>query len=207
VARERYATLLKSVGRVDEAIDQYKMALLINPKSKYALAELSNAYASQGERDQSVNYIQKLLKIDPDNFQSREHLIGLLREQKNFSKAYEQCLYLANKNHRKIDFLYMAASMAATCKDQNIATPEETIQLAQEAARLTNHKTPEILDALAAAYASAGTFDKAVEVLQMAMKIATEQQNEKLMEQYKNRLGLYRKNQPYYDPQFSSDVD
>ena len=207
VARERYAALLKSVGRVDEAIEQYKMVLLIDPKSKYAMAELSNVYASQGEIDQAVNYIQKLLELTPNNFQSREHLISLLKEQNNFPKAYEQCLYLVNKNHRTIDFLYMAAWMAATCKDQNIATPEETIQLAKEAARLTNHQTPEILDTLAAAYASAGKFDNAVEIVQVAIKVAGEQQKKALVEQCKIRLELYRNNQPYYDPQFSLDSD
>ena len=64
-----------------------------------------------------------------------------------------------------------------------------------------------MLDTMAAAYASAGKFDKAVEVMQAAIQIVTEQQNEGLIEQYQNRLELYRQNQPYYDPLFSSDAD
>jgi len=205
-AQEFYARLLVLVGRVDEAIDHYKIALLIDPKLKNTLLKLGYSYAALGKNEEAVDYLRQFLEINPDHFKARDYLVRLLMKEKNFSGAYEQCLYRVDESARKAYFLNLAAWMSATCRDQNIATSDEAIKLAEEACQLTNYEDAEILDTLAVAYASAGEFDKAVEVVETALKIAIGQQNEALVKQCKPRLELYRKNQPYYDPQFSSDA-
>jgi hypothetical protein len=57
-----------------------------------------------------------------------------------------------------------------------------------------------VLDTLAAAYASAGQFDKAAKTAQAALELASASNADELAEQLRNRLELYRQAKPYRQP-------
>jgi hypothetical protein len=78
--------------------------------------------------------------------------------------------------------------------------PYRSIQIAQRACKLTNYKKPEILDTLAAAYAATGAFDKAVETAQKALELCRPDEQQKLKEQIKSRLALFKAGKPYIEP-------
>jgi hypothetical protein len=72
----------------------------------------------------------------------------------------------------------------------------EAVRLADRAAELTGYENPVILDTLAAAYASAGHFEKAAAVAEEAIRLASESA---LLEQLRARLNLYREKKPYVE--------
>jgi len=58
---------------------------------------------------------------------------------------------------------------------------------------------PDFLDTLAAAYAEAGLFDKAIDTAQQARRLSADSQHESLAQQIQERLRLYEQRRPYHD--------
>ena len=71
------------------------------------------------------------------------------------------------------------------------------VKLAKKLCRLTDYHQPLALDALAAAYAENGNFDKAVETAQKALLLAKQTGPKELTIGLKKRLKLYQLRQPY----------
>jgi len=70
------------------------------------------------------------------------------------------------------------------------------VPLAEHAVELTSQKEPAILGTLAAAYAEAGSFDKAVEVELRAIELATQMGNAQLTQSLNDRLALFQTKTP-----------
>ena len=86
------------------------------------------------------------------------------------------------------------ARLLATCEDSAIRNGRRAVTFAENAVATTNRKAPEMLDTLAAAYAEAGEFEKAVSVQQEAIALLDKG---KIKEDFAVRLKLYESNSPY----------
>ncbi len=88
------------------------------------------------------------------------------------------------------------AWMLATCPDRAYRNGARAVELATRACEVTDHGVPPMLDSLAAAYAEAGQFDRAVRTLEKALVIVRRRPgaSTKALE---FRLGLYRTRRPY----------
>jgi tetratricopeptide (TPR) repeat protein len=76
----------------------------------------------------------------------------------------------------------------------------EAIRLAGRACELANYKDLEFLDTLAAAYASAGQFDKAAETVRKAIPLAQTANQTDLVNDLSKKLQLYESGQAYHEP-------
>jgi tetratricopeptide (TPR) repeat protein len=74
----------------------------------------------------------------------------------------------------------------------------EAVDLATRACELTGWKNPRFLDTLAAAYAEAGDFEKAVEYQKKAAALAVG--DKELEADLRSRIALYERKQPFRDP-------
>ena len=86
---------------------------------------------------------------------------------------------------------------------EDIELPSEiydAIKFAKKACELTKYKQPEVLDTLAAAYASAGRFSEAVTTAEKALQLAQASQQDKLIVGIQKHLKLYKAEQPYIEP-------
>jgi hypothetical protein len=79
------------------------------------------------------------------------------------------------------------------------------LQLAWQACLATGHQQPELLDALAAAWAEVGQFDQAVPAARKAAELAVFQGQPDLAGRIQARLRLYEKRQPYREGAGSRD--
>ncbi len=86
------------------------------------------------------------------------------------------------------------AWLLATCPDAKYRNGSQAVEHATKACELSSWKNLGALDTLAAAYAEAGDFEKAVEWQTKAVSMASE--NEK--PDYQSRLDLYRAGKPYW---------
>jgi len=84
----------------------------------------------------------------------------------------------------------------ATHPDPKARDANRAIELAERAAELTKHQSPEVLGTLAEAYAAAGRFDRAVTAAQAALALASAARNDKLANHLRERLELYRQAKP-----------
>ena len=89
----------------------------------------------------------------------------------------------------------------ATCPEAELRDGRAAVKLAQQAVRLADARSPEILDTLAAAYAEAGMFSQATAAISEALDLARQQNKADLVEKLKARLWLYNVLEtPYHQP-------
>lgn len=89
------------------------------------------------------------------------------------------------------------AWLLATCSDSTIRDGLSAVHFAEKAVALTNRENVAYLETLAAAYAEAGQFAKAVSVQKEAITLL---RDEKMKKDSAFRLKLYESNTPYREP-------
>ena len=85
------------------------------------------------------------------------------------------------------------ASILATHADPSVRRPQEAIRLGQRAAELTDHQDPLILGTLSAAYASAGQFDQAAALAEIALELASSTETHRLVLQLRQQIQSYHR--------------
>jgi len=85
------------------------------------------------------------------------------------------------------------AVLRASCPDEKYRDGQKAIVDATKACELTEWKDAETLDTLAAAYAEAGEFSKAIEYCQKAIELADDETKPEL----EARLKLYQDEKPF----------
>jgi TPR repeat protein len=94
--------------------------------------------------------------------------------------------------------LQAAAWLLATSSKSELRDGRSAVELATKAATVTKRKNPKTLDTLAAAYAEAAQFGKAVSVENEAIALAQEDEEKR---DYQSRLKLYQAKAPYRSPE------
>ncbi|GIV04619.1 MAG: hypothetical protein KatS3mg016_0194 [Fimbriimonadales bacterium] len=72
--RNRLGVVLTALGRIEEAIDQFIVAVRINPRYVEAHINLAIAYYELGYGEQAKAHYQQVLEIDPNHRVAREAL-------------------------------------------------------------------------------------------------------------------------------------
>ena len=91
------------------------------------------------------------------------------------------------------------AWLLATHPDPNVLDAREAVKLAERAAELTNNQDAVIVDTLAAAYAAAGQFDRAVGAAQEALALVSKGEDSEQAKEIRQRLELYSQAKQYTD--------
>jgi cytochrome c-type biogenesis protein CcmH/NrfG len=129
----------------------------------------------------------------------QDNLAFALQKENKVGEAielYREIIRLRPNNFRAYNHL---AWYEATQSDPNISNPAEAMAMAVRACEITEYNEPYSLDTLAAAYASNGKFSEAAATAEKAEKLAESAGNKKLAEEIRNRIQLYKNNQPYYE--------
>jgi hypothetical protein len=87
----------------------------------------------------------------------------------------------------------------ATCPVDSVRNGARAVELARQADQLTSNRDPQILGTLAAAWAEAGNFTKAIDAAERAFNLATAQTNTIQIEGLRTRLALYNEKMPFRD--------
>jgi tetratricopeptide (TPR) repeat protein len=186
--------------RMDEAIGHYRCALRANADSAPAHYNLAMALKSQGRLDEAIAHHREAARIAPDTAMAHYGLGLALTMRGQHDQALES---FREAERLKPDWAPPLNSMAwllATHQDLKGRDADQAIRLAERACELTNHQNAEILDTLAAAYAAAREFDRAVSIAQKALALASANKADELVEEIRERLELYRQGMPYLVP-------
>ena len=154
----------------------------------------------QGKFNEAVSHFQKTLQGNPTYAEAHNNLGVILLSQGKLDKAaghFRQALQLKPNFTEAYNNL---AWILAAYPDSELHHPSQAIQLAERAAELTRYQDAAVLDTLAAAYAAAGQFDRAVTTAQTAIALASATKNNDLANQLHERLQLYRQAKPYREP-------
>jgi tetratricopeptide (TPR) repeat protein len=198
-AHYNLALVFSSQGRLDKAAEKYKNILEINPDNVFIRKELAFALLKTGKADEAVLHFVEVLRAKPDFAGTYSDAGVLLTQQGKINEAiklYEQGLQI------KADWPVVMNNLAwilATNPDAQLRKPARAVELAERACELTNYADAGFLDTLAAAYASAGQFGKAVSTIEKSLNKARIAGQEKLAKQLEKRLALYRTSEPYIE--------
>ena len=100
-------------------------------------------------------------------------------------------------NSNELVVLNNVAWQLATNSDSEVRDGKRAVVLALKAARQTKFERPSILATLAASYAEAGDFPKAVRTCNRAIELARRVTNSDLEQKLIARLKLFQSNQPF----------
>jgi tetratricopeptide (TPR) repeat protein len=170
-AHTNLAEILRSSGRIDEAIDHYRATLRIQQ--------------SQGNPvDASVHYDLGLAYLD----------------RRQAQRAREQLAIAMAKNPSWPGPVNASAWLLATDPDPSVRRPEEAVRLAELANRLSGEQSPSVLDTLAAAYAAAGRFAEAQQTARRALALVDASGSATLGDPIRQRLALYERSRSFVRP-------
>ena len=184
-------------GKYEEAIAQFTRALEVKPDWPEAHNELGNAYIQLGKYDLAVKSYEEVLKFKPDYLIAMHNAGIAALKQGEYDKAIK---YFHKVLEQKPDWVIALKSLAwilATAEDSRFQNPTDAVKYAEKACRLTNYNDAALLDTLAAAYASAGNFDEAVQTAEKAFKLAESNKQEKLAREIQDHLKVYKTKQPW----------
>jgi spermidine synthase len=90
------------------------------------------------------------------------------------------------------------AWVLATTQDTKLRNPADAVKYAERTIELVEpYQQPAFLETLAAAYAAAGDFSKAVKTAEEAIKLLEAAGKKDAAEKIRGRLELYKSGQPY----------
>lgn len=177
------------------AIRDFNRAIEIEPTYAEAHNNRGVAYEAQGERALARADYDRAIELRPrypNALTNRAYLRQLSGDFQGAIGDYAAALRMAPDSHPTLNDL---AWLLATCPDENIRNGPAALEYAERANLLTNNADADYLDTLAAAAAATGDFDRAVQSLEAALKIAEEGARTDL----ESRLALYREQKPFLD--------
>jgi tetratricopeptide (TPR) repeat protein len=197
--RVALANALLQKGRIDDAIVDYQKAVAIRPDYFLARYGLGHALLEKGQLDGAIEHCRAALLIRPDNADCHTILAIALDEKGKSAEAiqhYEKALEISPQS---VSALNNLAWLMATCSDASFRNGTRAIQLAQQADQLSRGTNILVLRTLAAAYAEAGQFGKAIESARAATRIAQMQGDKSLAGQVEQDIALYELGLPYHE--------
>lgn len=183
--------------RYTEAVEVGREWLAVSPYDVAGHSGLGSALAAKGDLVPAVQQLGYIMMLRPDleqaHAQLRQILLSLAKEPDGLQQLH---VIAANApdSPRMLDEL---AWLLATYPDATSRDGTEAVRLAEHASDLTERKVPALLDTLAAAYAEAGDFSRAIGVGEEALKKAGAAGDDDAVKLSENILESLRQNLPY----------
>ena len=197
-AHYNLATARAWQGQSDAAVDHFSRALALSPGHVAAHVNLAAVLRTRGDDDDAVVHLRLALASDPQNAAAHTSLGAILMRQRRVTDAIAEYRAALQSAPDLLEPLTELAWTLATSPDARIRNDRDAIALAEHARALTGGRDPRALDALAAAYASAGRYQDAIQALEPAIpgvEVVAPEAGRLLRE----RLALYAQQQPYRD--------
>jgi arylsulfatase A-like enzyme/tetratricopeptide (TPR) repeat protein len=182
VAQVNLGRAFKQQGKLDEAEQCFRRALAAQSDLASAHNSLGSLLGARGRPAEAVRHFRAALKGEPQNAEAHHNLGLALRMTGDREGALRHFRAALEGRPDWSAPMGELAWILATHPQARIRNPAEAVKLGERAVELTGRRDPVVLDALAAAYAAAGAFDRA------------------LAEDIARRQTLYRRGQAFREP-------
>jgi Flp pilus assembly protein TadD len=185
------AVLYLALGRAQDAVTHFRATTGLRPDVASAHFNLATALTVAGTLDAAVASYREALRLRPDYGSAHNNLGTVLAAQGRVPEALVHFREAVRHDAVNLQAYRNLAWHLATWPSASEADLREAIAAGEQAAELTSGRDPQVLDALAAAYAAAGRFERAVTTLERALSVAADAA---LAAALRDRLALYRQN-------------
>jgi protein O-mannosyl-transferase len=192
--------VLQKQGRSDDAIEQFRTAAKIDPNNADAWSDLGDCLQGQGKLPEAVDAFTHSIRARPNEASVYSKLGEIMKQQGRIREAVAQHRQAVQIDPENAPSLNNLAWILATAKDPEIRNPTGAVQFAEKVCELTEFKDQNCLDTLAAAYAAAGQFEKAVQTTQKAVELARTAKDDAGVRDILQKQKLYEARQPYIEP-------
>ncbi len=199
-AANNLATTLAGAGRLEEAVSLWERAVASEPTHARAHNNLGNALRQRGDLAAAVRHLRRAVELEPAYPEAHFNLGMALRSRGDAAGSVAAFRRAAEARAGWALPRQLAAWTLATHPSAAVRDPAAAVRLAEEAVRLAGESPdPLSLDVLAAAYAAAGDFTRAVTTAERAIAAAERAgpRGEALVPAFAARLALYRAGRPY----------
>jgi Flp pilus assembly protein TadD len=188
---------LASERRLDEALAEFREALRLDPQYADAHNNAGAMLHVAGKLDEAATHYRRAVGLRPDNVDARSNLARVLTARGEDAAAVRELRQALSIRADHVSALAGLAWVLATSPDEALRDPAEAVRTAEQAAAMTHETDPTVLDILAAAYASAGDFSRAVETAEKALAGAQRLGSSPLTGPIRARLSGYQNRQPF----------
>jgi Flp pilus assembly protein TadD len=192
-AHNNLARVFEKQGRWNEALRHYQAALDIDAefalyRNNVAVAHyhVGSSLGKQGRLDEAIEHLREAVRLKPSHAEAHNDLGTALDRQGRTDEAathYQEALRLDPDlpwAHYNLGTVFMRQGK-----------PAEAIAEFREAQRTDRDLSPELLDALARAYAKLNRLPDAVDLARKALALAEARQHTALAEAIRRRLDAY----------------
>jgi protein O-mannosyl-transferase len=190
--------LLAAYNRPAEAVEHYRAALVDHPNASAIHYHLGRALAALEQWPQAVVALRQAAALQPTAPQPRAALAWALHHQGQIGAAQEEYRRVLELDPQWPQTATRQAWQMATAADADRRNGPWALALAEQAVHLSQEQDAAALDALAAAWAEQGGFNRAAATAHRALALATAQQPA-LAAAIAARLRGYEKDQPFRD--------
>ncbi len=182
--------------RFAEAEEHFQAALKLKPASADIQQSCAVALLEQGRVAEALPHLREAVRLEPRQ-ELRLRFAGLLHQTGNYSESVAQYREALKREPDAVEALNNLAWMLATAPEAAVRNGADAVRFAEQACRLTDNKKPGLIGTLAAAYAEAGRFPKAVSTAAKAADLAAADGDARFADQNRQLLELYRAGRPY----------
>lgn len=173
-----YALALSNRGHLrlamkeyDEALNDFNQAIKLEAKNPGHYNGRGRALLLKKEYDQALADFEEALKLDPGSESVHVHRAQLWAKRKEYGKALADCDTAIHLKSASALGYNQRAWLLATCPDAKYRDGARAVEAARRACQLSSWKQGSYIDTLAAAYAAAGDFMRAVQYERQALAV------------------------------------
>lgn len=188
--------LYQERGLVPEAEAQYRMAVKLRPHDATAQSNLGRMRELQGDLTEAESRYQEALRLNPKDGRTRRLYGAMLVRQERHGEALIQQYADTIRNASQFGWrdLVQLAWTLSTNPDSRMRSGRHALEFAQKADELSRHRSAEVLQVLAAAYAEVGRYEQAVRAADEAIGLAGDT---KRAVEIRAQQELYKQGKPY----------
>jgi tetratricopeptide (TPR) repeat protein len=191
-ARYDFGLALAKLGRFQEAAEQFEGCVQRDPTHYESQNGLALALEMLGQRERAIEEYQAALRLRPEAREPLMRLANLLAQAGRGPEAAALCRRALAANPNDYEAANNLAWLLATTADPGLRDGAEAVRLAEGVCQATQFRQPGFLSTLAGAYAAAGRFDEAIQILRQIIPQVEATGNQALLADLNRRLALYQ---------------
>ncbi len=176
-------------GKVDEAIETC-------PQTAGKMFKLGRIFQKNNNVNGGIAAYQRTIELKDDHVNAYNSLALLYYRKQQFANAIEQFEIALKFEPGNIPVKRNLAGLFAYCPDISLRNGEKAVELAVQVCQTSEFSNPVHVNVLAAAYAQAGEFDKAIATSEKAIVLANQRDQSYLASQFQKRLDLFKTGKP-----------
>lgn len=198
--RRFLGNLLASQGKTDQAIAQFQEALRLQPRDADTRTVLGAVLLEKGRVEEATGQLAEAVRLAPTNALAHYQLALVQQGTGKIPEAIASYRAALEAQPHWPEALNNLAWLLASSAEATLRNGAEAVGLAEKACALTERKVPVFLGTLAAAYAEAGQFDKAVATAEEAIAKAEAEGQKEIAARNRELIELYRAGKACHQP-------